>query len=67
MTELGGWFGLATDLDARLLSFAEIIKATFGRNELGERTGKFFLTYINVLVNTFAPMRSERERLPLGT
>jgi succinate-acetate transporter protein len=33
--KLGGWFGLATGLDALFLSFAEVVNATFGRSVIG--------------------------------
>ena len=33
--KLGGWFGLATGLDALYLSFAEVTNATFGRKAIG--------------------------------
>jgi uncharacterized protein len=32
---LGGWFGLATGLDALFLSFADVVNATFGRTVIG--------------------------------
>jgi succinate-acetate transporter protein len=33
--KLGGWFGLATGVDALYLSFAEVTNATFGRPVIG--------------------------------
>ena len=33
--KMGGWFGLATGLDALFLSFAEVVNATFGRSVIG--------------------------------